>query len=195
MYAFLGISLATQDYINPSIDIIKKKGVVSTSAMHLPNYHLTKLTSSKNLPDFCLSVYSSHLSQWMLHCSPWRTLQLSHSLSWIRSFSVFPISVSQQSSSRPPSIPSSCKVRSHTTPLLKISHLLTTCIVLWFRRFLPDCACRNTHRLVDYHAWNGFHLHLSDCDLRFLVWKLCTALESPHSRHFVHCSHLFDEVQ
>jgi len=29
MYAFLGISLATQDYINPSIDIIKKKGVVS----------------------------------------------------------------------------------------------------------------------------------------------------------------------
>ena len=30
MYAFLGISLATQDYINPSIDIIKKKGVVST---------------------------------------------------------------------------------------------------------------------------------------------------------------------
>lgn len=31
MYAFLGISLATQDYINPSIDIIKKKGVVSRS--------------------------------------------------------------------------------------------------------------------------------------------------------------------
>ena len=31
MYAFLGISLATQDYINPSIDIIKKKGVVSTT--------------------------------------------------------------------------------------------------------------------------------------------------------------------
>jgi hypothetical protein len=31
MYAFLGISLATQDYINPSIDIIKKKGVVSAS--------------------------------------------------------------------------------------------------------------------------------------------------------------------
>ena len=29
MYMFLGISLATQDYINPSIDIIKKKGVVS----------------------------------------------------------------------------------------------------------------------------------------------------------------------
>ena len=29
MYAFLGISLATQDYINPAIDIIKKKGVVS----------------------------------------------------------------------------------------------------------------------------------------------------------------------
>ncbi len=35
MYAFLGISLATQDYINPSIDIIKKKGVVSTGALHL----------------------------------------------------------------------------------------------------------------------------------------------------------------
>ena len=31
MYSFLGISLATQDYINPSIDIIKKKGVVSIS--------------------------------------------------------------------------------------------------------------------------------------------------------------------
>ena len=31
MYAFLGISLATQDYINPAIDIIKKKGVVSVN--------------------------------------------------------------------------------------------------------------------------------------------------------------------
>ena len=44
MYAFLGISLATQDYINPSIDIIKKKGVVSGAprlvwcerAVHMP---------------------------------------------------------------------------------------------------------------------------------------------------------------
>lgn len=29
MYFFYGISLATQNYINPSIDIIKAKGVVS----------------------------------------------------------------------------------------------------------------------------------------------------------------------
>ena len=36
MYSFLGISLATQDYINPSIDIIKKKGVVSTAAANSP---------------------------------------------------------------------------------------------------------------------------------------------------------------
>jgi hypothetical protein len=28
MYCFYGISLATQNYINPSIDIIKAKGVV-----------------------------------------------------------------------------------------------------------------------------------------------------------------------
>jgi len=34
MYAFLGISLATQDYINPSIDIIKKKGVLSAESMN-----------------------------------------------------------------------------------------------------------------------------------------------------------------
>ncbi len=30
MYCFYGISLATQNYINPSIDIIKAKGVVSS---------------------------------------------------------------------------------------------------------------------------------------------------------------------
>jgi hypothetical protein len=30
MYAFLGISLVTQNYINPAIDTIKKKGIVST---------------------------------------------------------------------------------------------------------------------------------------------------------------------
>jgi len=29
MYAFLGISLTTQDYINPAVDIIKKRGIVS----------------------------------------------------------------------------------------------------------------------------------------------------------------------
>ena len=29
MYAFVGISLATQNYINPAIDTIKKKGIVS----------------------------------------------------------------------------------------------------------------------------------------------------------------------
>jgi len=29
MYCFLGIALVTQSYINPSIDIIKQKGVVS----------------------------------------------------------------------------------------------------------------------------------------------------------------------
>jgi hypothetical protein len=29
LYAFLGISLATKNYVNPSIDIIKKRGIVS----------------------------------------------------------------------------------------------------------------------------------------------------------------------
>ena len=29
MYMFLGISLVTQNYINPAIDTIKKKGIVS----------------------------------------------------------------------------------------------------------------------------------------------------------------------
>jgi hypothetical protein len=29
MYCFMGISLATTHFINPSIDIIKKKGTVS----------------------------------------------------------------------------------------------------------------------------------------------------------------------
>ena len=38
MYAFLGISLATQDYINPSIDIIKKKGVVSVKYANIYLY-------------------------------------------------------------------------------------------------------------------------------------------------------------
>ena len=31
MYAFLGISLVTKNYINPAIDTIKKKGIVSTN--------------------------------------------------------------------------------------------------------------------------------------------------------------------
>jgi len=43
MYAFLGISLATQDYINPSIDIIKKKGVVSTTKRAFDNTILLTL--------------------------------------------------------------------------------------------------------------------------------------------------------
>ena len=29
MYSFVGISLVTQNYINPAIDTIKKKGIVS----------------------------------------------------------------------------------------------------------------------------------------------------------------------
>lgn len=29
MYSFWGISLVTQNYINPAIDTIKKKGIVS----------------------------------------------------------------------------------------------------------------------------------------------------------------------
>jgi hypothetical protein len=32
LYAFLGISLATKNYVNPSIDIIKKRGIVSIPA-------------------------------------------------------------------------------------------------------------------------------------------------------------------
>ena len=34
MYCFLGISLATQNYINPSIDIIKEKGVIGSESMN-----------------------------------------------------------------------------------------------------------------------------------------------------------------
>lgn len=30
LYSFIGISLVTQNYINPAIDTIKKKGIVST---------------------------------------------------------------------------------------------------------------------------------------------------------------------
>jgi len=43
MYCFLGISLATQGYINPSIDIIKKKGVLSSESM---NATLLAMTNS-----------------------------------------------------------------------------------------------------------------------------------------------------
>ena len=43
MYCFLGISLATQHYINPSIDIIKKKGVLSSESM---NATLLAMTNS-----------------------------------------------------------------------------------------------------------------------------------------------------
>lgn len=34
MYCFMGISLATQTYINPSIDIIKKKGILAAESMN-----------------------------------------------------------------------------------------------------------------------------------------------------------------
>jgi hypothetical protein len=30
LYSFIGISLVTQNYINPAIDTIKKKGIVSS---------------------------------------------------------------------------------------------------------------------------------------------------------------------
>ena len=43
MYMFLGISQATQHYINPSIDIIKKKGVLSSESM---NATLLAMTNS-----------------------------------------------------------------------------------------------------------------------------------------------------
>lgn len=34
MYAFMGISLATQNYINPAIDTIKKKGILGSDTMN-----------------------------------------------------------------------------------------------------------------------------------------------------------------
>lgn len=34
MYAFLGISLVTQNYINPAIDTIKKKGIIGSDTMN-----------------------------------------------------------------------------------------------------------------------------------------------------------------
>ena len=43
MYCFWGISLATQHYINPSIDIIKRKGVLSSESM---NATLLAMTNS-----------------------------------------------------------------------------------------------------------------------------------------------------
>lgn len=43
MYCFVGISLATQNYINPAIDIIKKKGVLSSESM---NATLLAMTNS-----------------------------------------------------------------------------------------------------------------------------------------------------
>lgn len=33
-YSFLGISLVTQNYINPAIDTIKKKGIMSSDTMN-----------------------------------------------------------------------------------------------------------------------------------------------------------------
>ena len=35
MYMFQGISLVTQNYINPAIDTIKKKGIVSNHFRYL----------------------------------------------------------------------------------------------------------------------------------------------------------------
>lgn len=43
MYAFLGIALVTQNFINPSIDIIKQKGVLSSDSM---NATLLAMTNS-----------------------------------------------------------------------------------------------------------------------------------------------------
>ena len=34
MYAFLGISLVTQNYLNPAIDDIKKKGILGSDTMN-----------------------------------------------------------------------------------------------------------------------------------------------------------------
>jgi len=37
VYMFIGIALVTQGYINPAIDIVKKKGIVSINCQH---FHL-----------------------------------------------------------------------------------------------------------------------------------------------------------
>ena len=42
MYCFVGISLATQNYINPSIDIIKKKNVVIFILCYFCSSHQTQ---------------------------------------------------------------------------------------------------------------------------------------------------------
>jgi len=34
LYCFLGISLVTQNYINPAIDTIKKKGIIGSDTMN-----------------------------------------------------------------------------------------------------------------------------------------------------------------
>jgi len=43
LYCFMGIKLANENYINPSIDIIKKKGVLSSESM---NATLLAMTNS-----------------------------------------------------------------------------------------------------------------------------------------------------
>lgn len=35
IYCFFGIQLATQNYVNPAIDIIKKKGVLGSETMNV----------------------------------------------------------------------------------------------------------------------------------------------------------------
>ena len=182
MYAFLGISLATQDYINPSIDIIKKKGVVSTTKRAFDNTILLTLF---------VKMFSFPPSRWMRRCWPWPTQQLSHSSSWIRSSLEYQTLESLQSCNRLPSTRSSFKVSSIKHKQACFSYH----VCLLFRRFLSDRASKNPDRLVDHHSWNGFHLHLPDCHISVLVRKQCPAVESSHSSRTVYCAHLPDEIQ
>jgi len=46
MYMFQGISLVTQNYINPAIDTIKKKGIVSERLSYLLGYPKSILFNS-----------------------------------------------------------------------------------------------------------------------------------------------------
>ena len=83
MYAFLGISLATQDYINPSIDIIKKKGVVSNH--HVNNWitvFLTKLLCFLSIIAF-IWVYECYFARYDQLCS---RVIYHHELDFLRRF-------------------------------------------------------------------------------------------------------------
>lgn len=75
MYSFLGISLVTQNYINPAIDTVKKKGIVSWS-FGFDNFVFYSLVRTLWTPHFWPFQIQlrSHLLWWIVSCSECQTL-------------------------------------------------------------------------------------------------------------------------